>query len=188
MYPGHDRGTSPGMTTEDTGPGPGSTGAPHAEGTTANAVTRRVAASPEQVFEVISSGWLYPVWVVGAARMRNVDPGWPAPGTKLHHSFGLWPALLDDETEVLTADPPRHVVLQARGWPAGEATVDLRITPDGVGGCTVQLSEDATHGPGRLVPHLVRRAAVQVRNRESLRRLAFIAEGMATPRPGPPAP
>ena len=118
-------------------------------------VRRHVAASCEQVFEVVSSGWLYPVWVVGAARMRAVDPGWPAVGSKLHHSVGLWPALLDDETEVLVCEPPRRIVLQARGWPVGEATVDLHLDPDPDdpdGACTASLGEDASHGPGRFVP------------------------------------
>jgi hypothetical protein len=27
---------------------------------------------------VLHDGWTYPVWVVGASRMRGVDPGWPA--------------------------------------------------------------------------------------------------------------
>jgi hypothetical protein len=42
------------------------------------AVRRRCNCSPEQVFAVLHDGWTYPVWVVGASRMRDVDPGWPA--------------------------------------------------------------------------------------------------------------
>jgi hypothetical protein len=52
-------------------------------------VRRRCSCSPEQVFAVLRDSWTYPVWVVGASRMRDVDDGWPAPGTKLHHSFGI---------------------------------------------------------------------------------------------------
>src|SRR5205823_1407725 len=60
-------------------------------------VTRRqVAASPEQVFAVLADGWLYASWVVGAARIRDVDDGWPSPGTKIHHSIGAWPVFLHD--------------------------------------------------------------------------------------------
>lgn len=151
----------------------------HLDRAAANAVDRHVAATPERVFEVVADGWLYPVWVVGAARMRDVDATWPAPGSRLHHSFGVWPALLDDVTEVLRCDPPRRIVLKARGWPVGEAVVDLQVTPDGAGGCTVRLGEDATGGPGRLVPFPLRRVAIGVRNTETLRRLAFVAEGVA---------
>ena len=53
------------------------------------AVRRLFNCSPEQVFAVLNDGWTYPVWGVGASRRRDVDPGWPAPGTKLHHSFGV---------------------------------------------------------------------------------------------------
>lgn len=142
-----------------------------------NDVGREVEASPESVFAVLANGWLYPTWVVGAARMRDVDPEWPSVGSKLYHSFGLWPALLDDETEVLRSEPARRLVLQARGWPAGEATVDLRIQPLPHGRSHVVLGEDASHGPGRWVPFPLRNVALKLRNRETLRRLAFIAEG-----------
>ena len=50
--------------------------------------TRLVSATPEQVWDVLADGWLYPVWVVGASRMREVEDAWPAPGSKLHHSVG----------------------------------------------------------------------------------------------------
>ena len=68
------------------------------------AVQRRLNCSPEQVFAVLRDGWTYPVWVVGASRMRSVDEGWPAPGSKLHHSFGAWPLLLNDTTVPLIPD------------------------------------------------------------------------------------
>jgi len=28
--------------------------------------TRRIKATPEQVWDVLADGWLYPLWVVGA--------------------------------------------------------------------------------------------------------------------------
>jgi hypothetical protein len=53
-------------------------------------VQRRFNCSPGQVFAVLRDGWTYPVWVVGASRMRDVDDGWPAPGTR-----EAWCELLD---------------------------------------------------------------------------------------------
>ena len=35
--------------------------------------TRAVDATPDQVWQVLADGWLYPLWVVGASRMRDVD-------------------------------------------------------------------------------------------------------------------
>ena len=80
---------------------------------------RFMRCAPEAVFEVLGNGWLYPAWVVGAARMRDVDAAWPAPHAKLAHSVGTWPFLLNGNTSMLEWRPPRRAVMQARGWPLG---------------------------------------------------------------------
>jgi hypothetical protein len=139
------------------------------------AVQRRFSCSGEQIFAVLRDGWIYPVWVVGASRMRDVDNGWPAPGAKLHHSFGIWPLVIDDTTEVLEIEPDRRLVLEARGWPVGKARVEITVQPDG-DDSLVSIAEDVTEGPARLVPEPIRLAGMDVRNRESLRRLAYLAE------------
>src|SRR5215218_9294013 len=128
---------------------------------------RRLTCSPEQVFAVLSDGWTYPLWVVGASRMRDVDDGWPAPGSKLHHSFGVWPALIDDTTEVLEIEPGKRLVLEARGWPIGKARVEIIVEANG-DGCLISIAEDATGGPAQLVPEPIRRAGIDFRNRETL--------------------
>jgi hypothetical protein len=130
------------------------------------------------VFGVLADGWLYPSWVVGAARIRAVDDTWPAAGASIHHSVGSWPLLLDDSTTVQEFVPDERIVLRARAWPAGEADVEItvRALPDG---CEVTISEDAVSGPGRFVPGPVRHPALHWRNTETLRRLAFLAEGAA---------
>lgn len=138
-------------------------------------VERVLAVPPEKVWEVLADGWLYPVFVVGASRMREVDDTWPAPGASLHHSVGSWPALIDDTTSVLEADPPRTLLLVARAWPGGEAHVRFTLEPH-PDGCTVVLEEDAVKGPGTLMPSFLRRPMLTWRNVETLRRLAMIAE------------
>jgi uncharacterized protein YndB with AHSA1/START domain len=140
-------------------------------------ISRRIEASPEQVFAVLSDGWLYPSWVVGASRIRDVDQTWPQVGSRLHHSFGVWPLVVDDTTEVLECEPDRRLVLQARGWPAGEATVKLQLEADGAGFCRVTMAEDASSGPGTLIPPALRQPPIRFRNTESLKRLAYLAEG-----------
>ena len=42
--------------------------------------SRTIKATPERVWSVLADGWLYPLFVVGASRMRDVDEGWPAVG------------------------------------------------------------------------------------------------------------
>ena len=146
-------------------------------------VRRTSTASPQDVWAVLADGWLYPTWVVGASRIRSVDAEWPQKGARLHHSFGIWPAVIDDVSEILVAEQPDRMVLRAKGWPVGEATVELRIDAWGTGSM-ITITEDATKGPGTLIPKPARQALLAVRNRETLRRLTFLAEGRAGPDAG----
>lgn len=143
-------------------------------------VARAVRCTPDAVLRVLADGWAYSTWVVGTARIRAVDPAWPEPGTRILHSVGLWPALLNDETVVRAWDPERSIELQARGWPAGEARVLIEVDPAASGdGCRIRVTEDANKGPGTLLPRPVRSAVIGPRNVETLRRLAFLAERRA---------
>ena len=135
-----------------------------------------MACSPSDVFAVLADGWLFPSWVVGASRMRDVDAAWPQAGAKLEHSFGVWPLLLNDETVVREWDPPRHMVMSPKGWPVGEALVTIDVKPRG-DGCVVRIQEKAQKGPATLLPSAVLDIYLHARNTEALRRLSFIAEG-----------
>ncbi|WP_404386584.1 SRPBCC family protein [Knoellia locipacati] len=140
-------------------------------------ILRDVEAPAQTVWDVLSDGWSYAMWVVGASRVREVDEGWPAEGTRIHHSVGLWPALLDDSTHVVESLEPIRLVLGARAWPAGEARVVIEIRQRGAQACTVTIEEDAHSGPGALVPKPIRQLGIGPRNVEALKRLAYLAEG-----------
>ena len=142
-------------------------------------INRRVIdASKDDVWSVLADGWLYPLWVVGAARMRDVDESWPTKGSRIHHSVGLWPLLINDYTEVLDVVPGTTISLRARAWPLGEAQVDLRL--HAVGAKTeVEMEEFPTAGPGRLVPPPAQGLSLKLRNHEALRRFAYIVEERA---------
>ncbi len=137
---------------------------------------RAMRCSPEAVFEVLADGWLYPGWVVGASRMRAVDRDWPAERSELHHSVGVWPLLIDDDTVSLEWDPPRRAVVRAKGWPIGEARVTIDVR-EGSRGCIVRIQEEPVEGPGSWIPRFVTDPMLYLRNRETLQRLAFLAEG-----------
>ena len=141
---------------------------------------RFIDSPPTSVWNVLADGWLYPVWVVGATRVRMVDATWPEKGSRIHHSIGVWPMDLDDDTEVVEAKPETLLTLRARGWPLGEASVTIRLTASGAG-TDVVIEEDAVAGPGTLVHEPVRRLILKVRNVETLKRLAFVAEGRREP-------
>jgi hypothetical protein len=138
-------------------------------------VELEVSTSAEAVWAVLGDGWLYPLWVVGATHMRDVDPTWPAVGARLHHSVGLWPVQLSDSTVVLAVEEGRRLELEARAIPFGSARVVLTLTPLGPERCVVSILEYAVSGPGRLVPTAVQAPLIRARNTESLERLADIA-------------
>jgi hypothetical protein len=140
-------------------------------------VVRHVEAPVDAVWAVLADGWLYANWVVGASRVREVDETWPAVGSALAHSFGIWPAVVNDESRVLESEPGVRLSIQAKGWPMGEARVDLRLDAWADETCDVTLVEDAIAGPGSLVPRVIRQPLIAARNKEALRRLALIAEG-----------
>lgn len=138
-------------------------------------VTRLVHAPASAVWDVLRDGWFYGSWVVGSARIREVDDGWPSEGTRLHHSVGLWPMMLDDHTEVVWSVPEKRLVLSARAWPWGWGEVDLQLE-NRDGQCVVSMTEDVVCGPGIVVPRPARQVLLRSRNRECLRRLALLAE------------
>lgn len=139
-------------------------------------VSQWVATSADRVFAVLADGWLYPLWVVGASHMRDVDPGWPAEGTRIHHSVGPWPLTVQDVTRVVAVEPGRILELDARVWPTGAARVRLTLTPESGNQTRVTMGEVFDRGPARLIPTTFQAALMRPRNIESLRRLADIAE------------
>jgi hypothetical protein len=140
--------------------------------------TRHLKCRPEDVFDVLADGWSYATWVVGAARIRDVDGDWPAAGSRIHHSVGAWPVLISDVTAVEEVDEPRLLRLRARAWPTGEARVVIRCEPD-AGGTLVTMEEWVVSGPADLVPQPALDPLLHARNTEALRRLAYLAESRA---------
>ncbi|MFY9920606.1 MAG: SRPBCC family protein [Mycobacterium sp.] len=138
-------------------------------------VTRDVRASRRQVWDVMADGWTYSQWVVGNSRMRAVDPNWPAPGSTIRHSIGIWPLVVNDETVVEESVPLEKLVLHAKGWPFGGARVILRLSdiPDG---CRVVMEEYPVSGPGAVLPSRLSDLAAWPRNRETLWRLGALAQ------------
>ncbi|WP_246231188.1 SRPBCC family protein [Mycolicibacterium sediminis] len=123
----------------------------------------------------MADGWTYTQWVVGNSRMRAVDPDWPAVGSTIHHSVGVWPLLLNDETVVDECVPQRRLVLIAKGRPFGKARITLQLF-DVPTGCRIEMAEVPVGAPMGWVPERAALLAAMPRNRECTWRLAAIAE------------
>lgn len=139
-------------------------------------VKRETSAARERVWNVIADGWTYSQWVVGNSRMRAVDENWPQSGSKIHHSVGIWPLLLNDETKVQDCQPMEQIVLLAKGRPFGKARITLRLFDIDGGGCRIEMSEVPVGAPMGWVPDRLALAAAIPRNRECTWRLAALAE------------
>ena len=139
-------------------------------------VTRDIAATRQRVWEVLANGWTYSGWVVGNSRIRAVSSNWPEPGTRILHSIGTWPAVINDETVVQSCRPGEELVLLAKVTPAATARITLRLSDLPGGQCRIEMSEVATSRPLRWVPDGVQLLGVAPRNRECTWRLAMIAE------------
>jgi uncharacterized protein YndB with AHSA1/START domain len=136
---------------------------------------RNINASVDAVWQVLANGETYDEWVVGADRIRSVESGWPAVGTKLHHTVKAGPAMSKDDTVVLESEPLRHLKLRGRARPYGvaEITVDLRA----IGSTTdVSIKERVVSGPGALMPNALQDVALKARNAKTLKNLAGLAE------------
>ena len=143
-------------------------------------VTRDTPATREEVWNVIADGWTYSQWVVGNTRMRAVDPNWPAPGSTIHHTIGIWPVVLNDETVVETCIPREELVLLAKGRPFGGARITLRLF-DTEDGSRIEMAEVPVGGPLSWVPNRLALAAAYPRNRECTARLVALAERRPAP-------
>ena len=137
--------------------------------------TRDVSVPCQRVWDVLADGWAYSQWVVGNSRTRAVDSSWPQPGSAIRHSIGIWPLVINDQTEVESCDPPRELVLRAGLGPLGAARITLRLQeiPQG---CRVEMIEVPVDGLVSLVPDRATLVAIYPRNRECIWRLAAMAE------------
>ena len=137
------------------------------------AVTRRrIPQPPAAVLALLADGHRYSEWVVGAKRIRAVDPTWPEPGSQFHHTVGVGPLATRDRTEVIAFDrPDGPVVLKARAWPTGAGRVTITAHPDASGGTEVVIDEVPVEGPAKSLHNPLLDGLIHLRNIESLRRM-----------------
>lgn len=137
--------------------------------------SRQIDASAAAIFAVLVDPESYPEWLVGADRIRKVDPDWPAVGSMFHHVVGVGPLKIADTTEVLDIEDGRMLRLKVRARPFISAVATLRVVGDSR--CSVVTFEEEP--APRTIGNLVRPVldpTVHMRNHRSLRRLATVVE------------
>ena len=122
------------------------------------------------MFAVLDDAYAYPRWVVGARRVRDVDPSWPAVGSRFHHAIGTAAGELHDSSKVLARVAPERIVLEVRFRPTGVATVEIDVSRDGESS-VVTLVELPTCGPVSHLPRFITDPLLFVRNALALQRL-----------------
>ena len=130
--------------------------------------------SPEAVWDALADPSGYAYWVVGSKAVRDAEPGFPAPGTKFHHTIGFGPLTLHDHTQVSRPNAPNLLRLRAKGRPVGTATVIVRLTPE-ADGTTVEIIEHPDGPYSILALNPLLQLATKARNAESLMRLEELA-------------
>lgn len=136
-----------------------------------------IHADPEQVFAVLADGRSYGHWVVGSSEIRDVEPGFPAAGTRFHHKVGFGPWKIADHTLIEESEPPHRLKLRTKARPLGTALVTLELLPHAEGTRVVMVEEGGDPLTALVVFNPLTDLLVHGRNDESLRRLKQLAEG-----------
>jgi len=130
---------------------------------------------PEAVWEVLASPEEYGYWVVGSKLIRDADPGWPAPGTRFHHTVGVGPIKVSDHTESLESRAPELLRIRAKARPLGTATVAMELLRR-ASGTLVRMTETPDGLSRVLALNPLVHVLIKARNSESLMRLEELAQ------------
>ena len=130
------------------------------------------------IWAVLADARSYSLWVVGAKDIRDVEGPWPEPGSKFHHTLGMGPLTLQDNTKSLALDEGRYLAIEARARPLGRARVDFVLSPSN-GGTTVTIKETFVSPPLMRMFNPLFAPLIRGRNVQTLRRLANVVRTSA---------
>jgi uncharacterized protein YndB with AHSA1/START domain len=135
-----------------------------------------LAGPPDRVFALLGDPRSLSYFVVGTKTIRQFDPHWPDPGTKVHHTIGIGPLALSDETEVRESEADRRLVLDAKIRPFGIFRVEFDLAPHAEG-TSLTVNEFPLSGVAALpAMSAVVDRLIRLRNIELSRRLQNLAE------------
>lgn len=137
---------------------------------------RFMPVPPDAVWNVLADPEAYAYWVVGSKVIRDIEPAWPSPGSKFHHTVGAGPFTVDDHTEVVEAEQPTLLRIRAKARPAGTALVTMRMEAQPQAqGTIVHMTENPDGAVAWLSLNPLTHVFTIARNAESLMRLEELA-------------
>jgi hypothetical protein len=125
------------------------------------------------VWDVLIDPHTYPDWLIGAARIRDVDEAWPSVGSRFRHRVGIGWLSIPDHSEVLEIDPGRLLRLEVEARPLIAGVVTFVLVSDATGTAVAIEEEPLLRTIGNVV-RPVMDPTIHVRNHRSLRRLERI--------------
>ncbi|MEV8310468.1 SRPBCC family protein [Streptomyces flavidovirens] len=135
-----------------------------------------IRTSPEAVWEVLADGSRYSDWVVGTSESRPGKGHWPEVGATIDYTVCVGPWTLTGQTIVRRAAPPHELELEVDSGPLGTARIAIEVRPWGEDTLVI-LDEHPLRGVGGALHNAVLDAALQLRHRSMLGRLAKVVEG-----------
>ncbi|MFE9851856.1 SRPBCC family protein [Streptomyces sp. NPDC005576] len=136
---------------------------------------------PSAVWAVLEDATLYGKWVVGTTRSRPDKGVWPEVGSSITYVLRVGPKELTGHTVVRRLDRPGALELEASGGPLGSARIAIDIRAWGEGKTLVIVDEHPLKGLGATLHNVVLDAALQIRHRSMLARLARLVEEKSGP-------
>ncbi|MFD6109051.1 SRPBCC family protein [Streptomyces yangpuensis] len=130
---------------------------------------------PRRVWAVLADPNLYGEWVVGPSDSTPLDDSWPRTGARLRYTLRLGPWSAEGTTTVRHQEAGKELELEASFKSLGTARIFLQLRPWGEETLVV-CDEHPLRGLGGTLHNPVSEAALQLRHRGMLARLAKIAE------------
>ncbi|MFE6834016.1 SRPBCC family protein [Streptomyces sp. NPDC057705] len=131
--------------------------------------------SPQAVWAVLADPNLYGEWVVGPSESTPLDQLWPEVGSRLRYTVRLGPWSTEGVTTVRHRETGRELELEASFKALGTARIFLQLRPWGEETLVV-CDEHPLRGLGGTLHNPVSEAALQLRHRGMLARLARLVE------------
>ncbi|MFE5659917.1 SRPBCC family protein [Streptomyces sp. NPDC056517] len=134
-----------------------------------------IRRTPGAVWAVLADPTLYGEWVAGPSRSTPLDDSWPSPGSRLRYTIRLGPWATEGVTTVRYEETGRELELEASFKSLGTARIFLQLRPWGEETLVV-CDEHPLRGLGGTLHNPVSEAALQLRHRGMLARLATLVE------------